>query len=390
MPKCRYRLTINCGRFIFITLFFSLSSFATISYGDGSDGACNFTGGAIKATWNCTSLTTSGTTTFTGTSVVRIYVDGDVTIDGTLSVNASGTTAGPGGTNGATCAGGTAGTCTGQNASGAGGGNGGTHIALTSGAGGAGGHFLTKAQLQLMDKTVTELTVVVPVEVEGVADTGDIANPANFNSSITGGFGGGAGAHGNDGAQDENGGNGGGGGGAIVIVASGSITINGSITANGANGTVGSDANFGQAGGGGGGGGSGGAIYIVSGTSITIDGTATISAQRGTGAAGGTPGFDDGGSGGNGSQGAIRLEAPTGMISNLGGGTFVPSFANFSSGTPPTYLTEAGSGSSTQDFSSDLSVGCARVELEDPAQYIINFLFGLMIIFTAVELRRRY
>lgn len=75
----------------------------SISFGNGSDDACNFVGGAIKATWNCTSLMTSGSTTFTGTSVVRIYVDRDVTIGGTLSVSASGNTAGPARTNGGSC-----------------------------------------------------------------------------------------------------------------------------------------------------------------------------------------------------------------------------------------------------------------------------------------------
>ncbi len=121
---------------------------------------------------------------------------------------------------------------------------------------------------------------------------------------------GGSGGAGGGGTNTYVGGAGGGGGGSIVIASSGTFNLTGAITANGGNGANGENyyANCNFYYGGGGGGGSGGSIRLVS---NTISGNGTINATGGAGGA--TYGSYCGSpvTGGGGSLGRIRLEYST-------------------------------------------------------------------------------
>jgi hypothetical protein len=367
-------------RILSLLLFFSLNSFAAISYGTGADGACSFTGGLqAKASWNCESLTVTGSNTFPGTSPVTIYVDGDVTISGTLDVSASGQTAGPGGGNGGNC---NAGLCDQEDPPDSFGGEGSGGQSSTdqdaSGPGGGGGQYSgigTDATSGAVGQTSTGGT---PGAI-GAGGSGSFGNPATFYLSVQGGRGGGAGASGDDtngsGNGFEDGGDGGGGGGAIVIVASGTIEVSGTINADGGAGSNGSALNGYDYAGGGGGGGSGGLIYIVSGESITLTGTSTLSVAGGANGNGGTPGgLNDGGDGGAGGDGWIRLEAPDGAITD-NGVTSTYAFNLFSTGEPPSYLTGAATA-----FTSDIGVGCARTNMQDYQSYFLSLIMGFLLI----------
>jgi hypothetical protein len=110
---------------------------------------------------------------------------------------------------------------------------------------------------------------------------------------------GGSGGGGGYGGGSFSGTGGGGGGGAMLIAATGTVTVTGSITANGGS----SGQSSGVDCGGTGGGGSGGAIRIVA---TTIAGNGAITAAGGSI---GSNSCDSRGTGGNGSGGRIRLEA---------------------------------------------------------------------------------
>lgn len=303
-------------RILSLLLFISFHSYALISYGDGSDGDCFSldNGLQLKNTFHCTSLNITGSTSFPTGSVVRIYVDGDVTIDGTLNLDASTTTSGPGGGAGGDF---TAGNneCSNADAPGSNGGEGQGGITSpdngASGPGGSGGQYSglgTDAQDGGPgDGTNTGGTP----GAFGVAPTGSFGNAEAFDVTITGGRGGG---------------------------------------------------------------GSGGALYIVSGESIILSNTSNLSVSGGTGGNGGTAGLDPGGDGGDGGDGWIRLEAPSGNIINEGV-TSTYSFNLFSTGEPPSYLSNA-----LSSFSSDIGVGCARVEMQDYHSYLGSLFFGFLLI----------
>jgi hypothetical protein len=197
---------------------------------------------------------------------VYILASGDVTINGTISVNGSGAsgiypgTGGPGGSDGGFA--GTSGKA-GANGLGPGGGEGGCYKCDGSGSSYGG------------KKGIFNILGYKLVALAG------------------GSGGGGGGANG-----ESSGGGGGGGGGAILIAASGTITVNGAVSANGGSGFNGTNGNY-YNGTGGGGGGSGGAIKLMA-TTITGGGPIT--------ATGGGHGCNRL-CGQTGSSGRIRLEA---------------------------------------------------------------------------------
>lgn len=127
----------------------------------------------------------------------------------------------------------------------------------------------------------------------------------NYGSSVLLPLVGGSGGGGGSGGQVFTGSGGGAGGGAILIASSGTVSITGAVVANGS----GSGNTSGVGAGGTGGGGSGGAIRIVA---TTLSGNGSLSAV------GGGVGSNSGSSGGNaiyrggaGAVGRIRLEAET-------------------------------------------------------------------------------
>ncbi len=223
------------------------------------------------------------TVTFTKNSQntpVTILATGDVTVNGTISINGSDAnyiipgTGGPGGFSG-----GVAGVVyqVGKRGEGPGGGYGGSpnmNDSVCAGEGGGGGF--------------------------------GIGGGAGPNNCVAGGPGGSS--YGNEVIIPAIGGSGGGGGGGgtITIASSGKITIAGSITANGGNGANGESQDCGWWGcnnrfrGGGGGGGTGGSIRLIA---NVMDGNGNLSASGG----GGGRGW--GNNAGGGSVGRIRLEA---------------------------------------------------------------------------------
>ncbi len=301
-------------KLIIILLCMTFKAYGQLSYGDGSE-TCNWTTSSkSQRIYNCSSVNVSGgqTINFNGASdYIIIRSQGDVTIDGTLSLSAVGTTPGPGGTAGGSCP---VGTCNGVNGTSNNGGqglggqnavNGGAGVSA-AGGGGSGARFGTAVLPTAGTSGGTS---------GGTAGTG-AAIPAagyfpesDFVSNFTGGAGGGAGGSGDDGIlAEESGGTGGAGGGGVIIIAKGIVTISGSVLSNGSNGSNGS-AGGGSGGGGGGGGGSGGAIYIIGAQGVNI--TGTVSAINGNGGSGGIS-VDTGGAGGNGGSGRIRVDSLSG------------------------------------------------------------------------------
>ncbi len=282
---------------IFLLLFLSTAS----AFDSGSTGAL----GAFNPTTNTevelpadgilnyttVNIPTGVTVTFkknAANTPVYILATGNVTIDGTISVNGTDGSGiypgvgGPGGFDGGL--GGTLNQDGGKGLGPGGGYPGRSNPGMSyGGAGGGGGFGLTGNN--------------------GYNDSSALGGNTYGNINILpviGGSGGGGG-----GGRGSSGGGGGGGGGAILIASSGTITISstGSITANGGNG-AGTTAAPIWSSGGGGGGGSGGAIKLMA---DTIAGEGTISASGGSG--GVTPGTSI--TGGSGGSGRIRLEANT-------------------------------------------------------------------------------
>lgn len=250
------------------------------------DGILNYT------TVNIPSGVTVTFTRNTSNTPVYMLATGNVTITGTISVNATAAntiTSGKGGPGGFDGGLGSAQGSGGGTGIGPGGGKTGAYSAVYgSGSGGGGGGFGAAGSNGTTD-------------IHGSA-VGGIGGTSYGNVSITaliGGSGGGSG-YGGTSSGGGNGGGGGGGGGAILIASSGTITITGTITANGGSG--------GAAGvySGKGGGGSGGAIKLMA---NLISGEGTLSAAGGSGSSG--SGGSGTVSGGNGGNGRIRIEAPT-------------------------------------------------------------------------------
>jgi hypothetical protein len=183
-----------------------------------------------------------------GPRPVVLAVDGNVTIDGTIDANASGTTPGAGGNW----------SCTSNSPTSQGGNGSGSTSQLYGASGGGGGGFGTAGG------------------TAGTADTngndrpGGTAGAARGNGNLSPLFGGCAGGHAGDCGTA-----GGAGGGALQITASGTLDVNGTIRANGASGATPSGASDE---GGGTGGGSGGAILLegktldTSGSTLQLNG----------------------------------------------------------------------------------------------------------------------
>ena len=220
---------------------------------------------------------------------VTILATGDVTINGTLSINgadASNSLFGAGGPGGFDGGQGGLVKQSGKNGEGPGGGKGGapnTTQDCCSGCGGGAGYLLAGAAGGAYNTTAL-----------GGAG-GSVYGNERILPAIGGSGGGGGG-----GTSAYAGGDGGGGGGSLVIASSGAIAITGAITANGGNGANGEAHVYYY--GGGGGGGSGGSIRLLA---NTLSGNGTLSAVGGTG------GYGYGGTtrGGAGSVGRIRIEA---------------------------------------------------------------------------------
>lgn len=229
---------------------------------------------------------------------VTILATGDVTINGTISVNGTNGSwalpgaGGPGGFDGGQ--GGPV-ALIGKKGEGPGGASAGSPIISQSnggGCGGGGGFAFSGGGGGTYSGTA-------------LGGGGGAAYGNDRMIPFIGGSGGGGGGGTTSGTAAYVGGGGGGGGGAILIASSGTITIGGGITANGgggANGEYFSGSSTNGYYGGGGGGGSGGSIRLVA---NTISGNGTLSAAG----AGGGQGFQTWG--GSGSAGRIRLEYTT-------------------------------------------------------------------------------
>lgn len=331
--------------YTFLISSLSLSSFATIDSGDGSDGVCNWSGNIASGTYNCTDLTINSAVTITGTSALIIKVQGDVNISSTLNLNgkdgsAGGTGVAGGYDRGSGPVANTAGNMGIVGGLASGGGSGGSHKTLGA-AGAAGGG------------------------TAGAAPTMTYDSEANFKTTMTGGAGGG---NTQDDANISYGSDvpGGGGGGVLRISSGGTITISGTISANGGSG----DSGLGDSGGGGGG--AGGAIFLECEDQINL--TGTISA---TGGAGGTK-AGTGGNGGAGGNGLIRLDDYDGSVS---GGTV----------TPSAYLQATSNVSGTSNlktYTSDIAPGCAL--RENQKENDKNFFLSFLLLISIIVFSKRY
>ncbi|MFA7062069.1 MAG: hypothetical protein WC156_14785 [Pedobacter sp.] len=273
---------------------------AFVSGSTGADGAFAPTTDTVlqipeSGVFNFTTVTipTGKTLTFTKNSQntpVTILATGDVTINGTISLNGTGSdayvfpgTGGPGGFDGG---GGGMISQSGKNGGGPGGGGGGgpatSTVLIIGGYGGSAGYFQSGPE-------------GVPYGNAGIGGSGGrIYGNEWILPAIGGSGGGGGGGTTATSAGAGAGGAGGGGGGSLLIASSGIIAINGSITANGGIGSNGDNW------GGKGGAGSGGSIRLLA---NTLSGNGILSAVGGLIASTNTTPV--------GSAGRIRIEAAT-------------------------------------------------------------------------------
>lgn len=373
-------------------LVLSHSAFA-IDSGDGSDGACNVTGGAdtqitsSKRLYQCSSLNLdanlddfSGAQAGAGGAPLIIKVQGNVTVavgvvidlsgaNGVAGDNTMGVKAGGLGGAGGSKGGNSPGTgVDGLNGSGSGAGLAGifvTPFGVSSyGGGGGGGSYKTVASDQGIDGDDIGGSGTVPNS--GGANGVIFGNESAFDSSFVGGSGGASGGGGQDAGTPISGSTGGGGGGAIRIIAGGNITVNGSIISSGGNGGGIPATGFA----GGGGAGSGGAIWLQAGGDLTVSASGTITAF------GGLKGENDSAiNGGDGGDGRIRLDDGDGVINVVSGATIGPT--PYSTTFTPSVLT-SGTNSISRQYASEVS--CASVALDDqkPFNTLINLVLGLV------------
>jgi len=263
---------------------------ANLLFGDGSDGTPTWTSGAslnpaTEKRYTTATLPVSQTLTVSTVNVpLVIHNTGDVTINGTVDLNAMGGAGGLGGqTNGSNGLDGTAGASVvsgwtagagagGPVGGGAGGGGGGASSLAAGTAGGSSG---------------------------GAAGTIMSANQLAILSSLMRGVVCGAGGGGGYSLSTGRGGAGKEGGGALLWMIGGNLTLGASsvIRANGVTGQAGISGT-----GGGGGGGGGGTILIIVAGTIT-NGGVTASASAGSGGAG----IGGGGNGGAGAAGKVII-----------------------------------------------------------------------------------
>ena len=286
---------------ILLVLYTALPAYAQSTFNSGSTGA----DGAFAPTANQTvTLPDSGVFNFTTINIptgvtitfthnakntpVTMLASGDVTINGTITLDGGAASSqgpgvgGPGGFNGGEVGFGVDGFTAGITGDGPGGGGGGS--GTTSGQVGGGGGGAGYA--------------VAGSNGGSGNNSGGPGGPAYGTKTLLppiGGSGGGGGGGSLYGSPSL-GGPGGGGGGAILIASSGTITfMGGSISAGGGMGVASNTGSCGEAGGGG----SGGAIRLVA---NTITGTVTLGVPGGAGG-GGCVG------GGAGAFGFVRIEA---------------------------------------------------------------------------------
>lgn len=338
-------------KFLYSFLISSLT-YGAIDTGTGADGACNWSGTIASQTYNCTDLTISGATTFSGTNPVIVKVQGDVFINFSISLNgqtgAAGGVAIAGGYNGGAPS--TNGSGPLANTMGIAGGNAVANPDIAAGGGGGSGG----ASATLGGAGITGSSS--DGGAGGVAPTVISNTSNNLPTTINGGAGGGGG--GSDDDTPTPGGRGGAGAGVLKISAGGNIVINAAITLNGGAGQNGS------ANSGGGGGGAGGALYFE--TEGDITNNSSISALGG---AIGT-GAGNGGNGGSGGNGIIRLDDFDGIVA--GSGTSNPSAISLKTGV---------AGTSTQTaYSSDINPGCVLREVND--ENSIYYFFSFLILLT--------
>ncbi|MBD63683.1 MAG: hypothetical protein CME62_00620 [Halobacteriovoraceae bacterium] len=373
-------------------LFTSTPTWAYLSYGDASDD-CNFSSTQTlnKAIWNCDDLIVDSGVTLsfanTVTDPIQFRVQGTTTIDGTISVSATASDPGPGGSRGGSCNANAQ--CTGQDGVGSTGGegsggttaNGGTGAASGGGGGGAAYAIGSSAQAGANGGSAG-----------GTAGTGGSAGAAyvstnSLSSSLVGGVGGGAGGSGDFFGSFATGGNGGHGSGSIAIISKGSIVFNNSaINARGSqglNGGVGGSGHFG----GNGGAGSGGSIYIitsesVSATNATFDirgGDANATASRALG--------------GRGGDGILRIDTENGAsisgITVSDNDTLGTSFNTTPSGITDPLSGSTDSGESGTQFESDIAPSCSYKVLDETQKLpIISFIFGVCFILIFRQLHK--
>ncbi len=338
--------------FLLFSLLISAQVFGQADPGDGTTGPC--TGATITsglAVYNCTTLTISaGTYNFppSPAPVVRVKVQGAVTIASGVVLNLSGedgvadateNQAGALGGAGADDGGGNIAGPTDPAAGGAT--QGGSSISC--GGGGGGGGF-------------TDVGDNGSLCVGSAGGTGGATH--DISVLFRGGFGGAPGGLGEFFNPFETG-TGGGGGGAIWISAGGDITMNGSIDVSGGKGGPGiSDS-------GGGGGGSGGAIRIQSLGSITNN--AIFNFAGGTGGAGDAPGAR----GGDGSVGVYEFEDADNVIQGVGTGAI-------------------GNGAdSSETFHSSISCGAVKMKDDQDLLFQMAFGFGLIVLISRIRGRFR-
>ncbi|AYF43575.1 hypothetical protein BALOs_0563 [Halobacteriovorax sp. BALOs_7] len=347
-------------RFILpIFLLISSSTFAAIDIGDGSDGACSL-GGAISVTstvsgtaFNCTSLVTTGAITVSDGNPLIIKVQGDATIDHTITLlgTAGGAAAGGGVVAGAEGGDATNAVCGGFSFAdiGGSGGAGGSHVNL----GGNGGVGQASGPTDGLD------TMSAPGSTTTTYDSA-----LSLETQIRGGSGGGNGGDGceSSGTFTEPGGTpGGAGGGALHLAAGGDIYINAQIDVRGGNGQPGTSSANGQSGGSGAG--AGGVIFLQS--SLNIELNSALLANGGTG---GAAGGALAGAGGDGGDGIIRLDDLDGTITGVGG-SYSPS---------PTIITHGAT--SLETLSSGIEPGCAvREDMTPKNQTILGALLLLIL-----------
>lgn len=243
-------------------------------FGNGGDG--DYMGGSLdlaRAVWEFARFELPAGQNLTVAPLTIIRSQGDVIIDGTLTVKNWGDISRPG-QPGYGISGGTSG----EFFEGGGGGGGG-------GAGGDGGRSNWQPQTQ-----------------------GGPAIPVGFFFPAGGGAGGASGKKDDTTATDCLGGYGGVGGGALMIVAKGNIIIRGSIICNGASGTNATTTGGVAPAAGGGGGGAGGTVLLRSAAGVVISGT--ISARGGSGRNGVTAvSTRQAGGGGGGGGGTVHVIA---------------------------------------------------------------------------------
>lgn len=346
-------------------ILFSSTTYASLDAGTGAFGICDIgTAGTItsidtnvKSEYNCTELLTTSSITITGSNPLVFKVQGDATIDHTITISPgeAGGYAEAQGPSGATSVSADASVC------------GGISFADIGGAGGAGGSHPTAGVAGGVATSSAAIdpgtdTQSSPGSVDATYDSA-----LSLETNMRGGAGGGAGGEGCDSlANTQPGGAGGAGGGAIHIAAGGNIYINASISVDGAaggNGLVNINAEAGA-----GGGGAGGVIFLQAAFDMEI--TAALSAL---GASGGTATGSLAGDGGAGADGIIRLDDFDGSIVG----------SNLASPTPTTVSLGT---SGIETLSSGIEPGCAVREDMTPknqsilgAIILLSLLIGLNI-----------